>query len=361
MADNRIALNAGWDAELLRLKLRDLADMGADLKMLGFTPAELSIALTGDPSLGLVDEDATPELEEHVISRPGDVWLMGEHRLICGDSTDPEVVSRLLGGECPVLMITDPPYGVEYDPAWRHEMGINNSGRRGKVLNDERADWREAWALFPGCIAYVWHGALHAATVAGSLTGEGFAIRAQIIWAKSRLVIGRGDYHWQHEPCWYAVRDKGNWLGDRKQTTLWTIATQGDDAEDADTIHGTQKPVECMRRPIVNHVELGGLVYEPFMGSGTTLIAAESVSRICRGVELHPAYVDVAVRRWQAFTGRVATLAGTQQTFADIAVARGGACIATVGASPQAADSMLQTDGPHACATLPIVDAGPLF
>jgi DNA modification methylase len=200
-------------------------------------------------------------------------------------------------------MVTDPPYGVNYDPEWRHRAGVNSSARTGKVANDERADWAEAWALFPGHIAYVWHGALHSCTVAASLERQGFTIRAQIIWAKERLVIGRGDYHWQHEPCWYAVRAKGNWTGDRKQTTLWNISSKDQDVE---TVHGTQKPVECMRRPIVNNSSPGEAVYEPFLGSGTTLIAAETVGRICFAVELSPAYVDVAVRRWQAFTGRKA-------------------------------------------------------
>ena len=149
--------------------------------------------------------------------------------------------------------------------------------RRGKVHNDDRADWAAAWALFPGSIAYVWHGALHATTVAESLVAQGFTIRAQIIWAKERLVIGRGDYHWQHEPCWYAVRTKGNWTGDRKQTTLWTIPSGGQDTE---TVHGTQKPVECMRRPMLNNTSPGQAVYDPFLGSGTTLIAAQTVKRV---------------------------------------------------------------------------------
>jgi DNA modification methylase len=201
---------------------------------------------------------------------------------------------------------------VNYDPEWRHRAGVNTSSRTGKVENDERADWAEAWALFPGSIAYVWHGALHAANVAASLERQGFTIRAQIIWAKERLVIGRGDYHWQHEPCWYAVRSKGNWMGDRKQTTLWSISSKDQDAE---TVHGTQKPVECMRRPIVNNTSPGEAIYEPFLGSGTTLIAAESVGRICFAVELSPAYVDVAVRRWQAFTGRKAIRLSDGQAF----------------------------------------------
>ncbi len=244
------------------------------------------------------------------MAREGDIWLLGAHRLACGDCTSPQMVRRLLGEDRPGLMVTDPPYGVEYDPEWRHRLGVNTSKRTGKVLNDERADWREAWALFPGSIAYVWPGALHASTVHESLTATGFSVRAQIIWAKPRLVIGRGDYHWGHEPCWYAVRQKGNWTGDRKQTTLWTIDGKDPQApnENADTVHGTQKPVECMRRPMLNNSNKGDFIYEPFMGSGTTLIAAQTVGRICLGIELNPAYIDVAIRRWEEFTGQQALL-----------------------------------------------------
>ena len=158
-------------------------------------------------------------------------------------------------------------------------------------------------------MAYVWHGALHAATVADSLAACGCGIRAQIIWAKERLMLGRGHYHWQHEPCWYAVRGgQGHWAGDRKQTTLWQIASGGQDAE---TTHGTQKPVTCMRRSIENNSSPGQAVYEPFSGSGTTIIAAEMAGRACHAVELSPAYADVAVLRWQAFTGRQAVLEGS--------------------------------------------------
>ena len=300
LADNRIALNAGWDTDMLRLELTDLAALGADLSSLGFTAKELSNALSPVDTLGLTDEDEVPSLPENPVSRAGDIWCLGDHRLACGDSTDPNVVNALLGDMKPTLMVTDPPYGVEYDPAWRHRAGVNRSSRTGKVRNDERADWGAAWRLFPGRIAYVWHGALHAPTVAESLAKQGFTIRAQIIWAKERLVIGRGDYHWQHEPCWYAVREKGNWTGDRKQTTLWTISSRD---QDADTPHGTQKPVECMRRPILNNSSPGEALYDPFLGSGTTLIAAQTTGRVCLGLEIDPAYVDVAVRRWQAFTG----------------------------------------------------------
>jgi DNA modification methylase len=312
LADNRIALNAGWDLEMLSLELTDLSALGAELEALGFTAEELAKALNPVQAAGLTNEDNAPELAETAVSAVGDIWLAGPHRVACGDSTDPTAVAAVMGDLVPGLMVTDPPYGVDYDPAWRHRMGVNRSARRSKVRNDDQADWGAAWKLFPGNVAYVWHGALHAATVEKSLSENGFSIRAQIIWAKERLVMGRGDYHWQHEPCWYAVRTKGNWTGDRKQTTLWTIPSG---SQDAQTIHATQKPAECMRRPILNNSNPGQVVYDPFLGSGTTLIAAETSGRVCLGTDLEPRYVDVAVRRWQAFTGKTACLSGDGRSF----------------------------------------------
>jgi DNA modification methylase len=253
------------------------------------------------------------------ISRRTVIWCAGPHRIGCGDSTDAAVVTGLLGGLRPMLMVTDPPYGVDYDPTWRHRLGVNRSKRRGKVTNDDQADWGAAWALFPGDIAYVWHGALHATTVAESLERCGFTIRSQIIWGKERLIMSRGDYHWQHEPCWYAVRNKGHWTGDRKQTTLWNIPSGGQDAK---TEHSTQKPVECMRRPMQNNSSPGQAVYDPFLGSGTTLIAAETTGSVCLGVELDGRYVDVAIKRWQAFTGRGATLLSDGRTFEQVSIDR---------------------------------------
>lgn len=318
LADNRIALNAGWDLEILAAELTDLSVLGADLVVLGFTQQELAKALNPTGG-GLTDENEIPELPENAVTALGDIWLAGSHRIGCGDSTDAIVVTALLGDLSPELMVTDPPYGVNYDPAWRHRSGVNRSARRGKVRNDDQANWAAAWALFPGNIAYVWHGALHATTVAESLVANGFTIRAQIIWAKERLVMGRGDYHWQHEPCLYAVRKAGHWTGDRKQTTLWLITSGGQDSK---TSHATQKPVECMRRPMQNNSDPGQAVYDPFLGSGTTLIAAETTGRVCLGMELDPLYVDVAVRRWQAFTGKAACLHGDARSFDVIAAER---------------------------------------
>ncbi|WP_158671936.1 site-specific DNA-methyltransferase [Bradyrhizobium guangdongense] len=305
LADNRIALNAGWHAEMLSLELADLSGMGADLSVLGFTTKELSKALSRVEG-GLTDEDEVPEVAKTAVSQPGDIWQLGPHRLACGDSRDAGLVTALFAGAVPQLMVTDPPYGVEYDPEWRHRRGVNKSARKGKIRNDEIADWTPNWDLFPGEIAYVWHGALRATIVAESLAKSRFSVRAQIIWAKERLVMSQGDYHWQHEPCWYAVRKKGNWTGDRKQTTLWTIGSGGQDAE---TKHATQKPVECMRRPMLNNSSPGQAVYEPFLGSGTTLIAAQSCGRVCFGAEIDPLFIDLVIRRWQVFTGEKAVRA----------------------------------------------------
>ncbi|MAY89471.1 MAG: DNA methylase [Pseudooceanicola sp.] len=320
IADNKLTELGTWDEALLSAELNDLLAEDYDLSLIGFDDAELEALLAGevDPETATREgEDEVPEAPETPTSRPGDLWVLGKHRLLCGDATVATDVERLLGDVTPLLMVTDPPYGVEYDPGWRNKAVAAATKRTGKVLNDDRADWREAWALFPGDVAYVWHGALQATTVAESLEASGFNIRSQIIWAKDRLVLSRGDYHWQHEPCLYAVKKtgKGHWAGDRKQTTLWQIANKDQDAE---TVHGTQKPVECMRRPILNNSSPGQAVYEPFMGSGTTLIAAETTGRVCLGIELNPAYVDVAVQRWQQFTGQAAVLDGTGESFADL-------------------------------------------
>ena len=326
LMDNRASENAEWDEALLGLELGDLQGDGFDLGLTGFDDAELNrlLAALGDEADAREGEDDVPETPADPVSRPGDLWILGNHRLLCGDSTVATDVERVLGGVAPLLMVSDPPYGVEYDPGWRNKAGAAATKRTGKVLNDDRADWREAWALFPGDVAYVWHGALHATTVAESLEASGFAIRSQIIWAKERLVLSRGDYHWQHEPMFYAVKKtgKGHWAGDRKQTTLWRIPNKDQDAE---TVHGTHKPVECMRRPILNNSSPGQAAYEPFMGSGTTLIAAETTGRVCLGIELNPAYVDVAVQRWQRFTGRQAVLDGDGRSFDEIRDRKGDA------------------------------------
>ena len=303
LADNKTAELASWDDAMLSIELDALRGAGIDWTLLGFDEEELAKLLAPAGTEGLTDPDAVPEKPADPITKPGDLWLLGKHRLLCGDSTSAMDVARLLDGAIPSLMVTDPPYGVEYDPEWRMDAGLTgNTARMGKVMNDDRADWTEAWKLFPGDVAYVYHAGVFASTVQQSLERAGFAIRAQIIWAKDRLALSRGDYHWQHEPCWYAVREggKGHRTDDRTQTTLWSIPAR----DDAGHGHGTQKPVECMERPVRNH--LADTVYEPFAGSGTTVIACERTGRTCMSMELDPGYCDVVVRRWEDFTGRKA-------------------------------------------------------
>ena len=323
IADNKLALDAGWDIEVLRLEFGALSAEGFNLELTGFSLDEINMTLAA-PNAGLTDPDNAPEPPKHPVTELGDVWLLGKHRLVCGDSTDALVVEKALNGVKPHLMVTDPPYGVVYNADWRNKAlrsdGSPTDGRAiGTVMNDERSDWSETWALFPGDVAYIWHADLHAGSLADSLEANGFTMRAQIIWAKNQFAIGRGDYHRQHEPCWYTVRKgkTGHYVGGRKQSTLWQI----DKPRKSETGHSTQKPVECMKRPIENNSSPGQAVYEPFSGSGTTIIAGEMTGRSIHAIELSPAYVDVAVLRWQAFTGQTATLEATGQPFTPRAAA----------------------------------------
>ncbi|WP_245185370.1 ParB N-terminal domain-containing protein [Falsiroseomonas frigidaquae] len=210
LADNQIALNAGWDDDLLKGELRDLGSLGFDMTVSGFSAADLA-TLTAEPVAGRTDPDEAPPAPPVPASLPGDVWLLGKSRIVCGDCTDAVTVTKALNGAKPHLMVTDPPYGVKYDPAWRNRAERADGGKvgaraTGVVLNDDRADWREAWALFPGNVAYIWHAGLFADVVADSLRACRFQVRAQIVWVKSRHVLSRGHYHPQHEPCLYSVR-----------------------------------------------------------------------------------------------------------------------------------------------------------
>lgn len=319
--DNRSGELAIWKPDVLH----ELLDAGFDLQPY-WTADELDAVLAdAGEADGQTDPDAIPMPRTTSIRR-GDLFELGRHRLLCGDSTKAADVQRVLTRLRPALMVTDPPYGVEYDPTWRVRAGLNQNRKKlGAVANDDRCDWTEVWRLFPGAVAYIWHAALKSSTVAASLTTSGFSLRSQIIWAKDRLVLSRGDYHWQHEPCWYAVRDgqAGHRTADRSQSTLWRIPTptaneRPDEAtctvweipsrEDAGHGHGTQKPVECMARAMRNHASPD--VFEPFSGSGTSLIAAETLGRRCAAIELEPVYVQMAIDRWQAFTGRTAKKVG---------------------------------------------------
>ncbi len=253
---------------------------------------------------GRTHPDAIPASRPPARVAPGERWSLGEHRLLCGDATSGEDVERLLRGERPDVCVTDPPYGVDYDPAWRERAAEQGrlayaARRTGGVRGDDRADWREAFELYPGDVLYAWHAGIRGAEVQTGIEAAGFEVRSQIIWAKPHLPIGRGHYHWRHEPCFYAVRRgrSAQWAGGRKQSTLWEMAL-----DPAAGTHGTQKPVEAMERPIRNHG--ARIVYDPFVGSGTTFIAAERAGVRCLGIDIDPAWCDLALLRWESFTGR---------------------------------------------------------
>jgi len=314
VADNRLAELAEWDNTMLLPLLDEIKLAGIDVELTGFTAADISLMNKHEVQEDDFDAGAAADAIKEPITKLGDIWILGRHRLMCGDSTKREDVEKLLHTTKPFIMVTDPPYGVEYDPKWRLNSGLNKIWQKraeGKVLNDDILDWTESYKLFPGHVAYVWHAGRFAGNTINNLHEAGFEIRTQIIWVKKNLVIGRGHYHFQHEPCWYAVR-KGNsakWCGDRKQSTIWEIQnmhrTQGN-VDDGKTIHSTQKPIECMARPIRNHGLKDDLVYDPFGGSGTTIMACEQLDRICYMCEIDPIYCDVIVQRFEKFTGQKA-------------------------------------------------------
>jgi DNA modification methylase len=344
---NRSVTWAAWDEELLALELQELNEAEFDLSLTGFDPKEI------DDLLIAPEEDeranAVPPLPETPVSRLGDLWICGPHRVLCGDSTSAEVVAKLLGERKPSLMVTDPPYGIELDSEWRDRAGLNDGSRLGAkhsypaqasymkhrveghtettISGDTRADWSEAFELVPSLqIAYVWHASVFTREVLNGLLRIGFLYPQQIIWNKQRTVLTRTHYWYQHEPCWYVRKKNAPWFGKAgENSTIWDSPSPkfimgGSDEEKFD--HPTQKPVELMRRPILNHTKRGELVYEPFLGSGTTLAAAELTERACVGIELDPKYVDVIVQRWQTLAGKKATLDGDGRTFEEIAEER---------------------------------------
>lgn len=276
----------------------------SDLISWGFSDADFDVDGNGGESSSEEDESNNLEPPKNPLTKLGDVYQLGNHRIICGDCTNKDVVSSLLQGEKPILMVTDPPYGVSYDPEWRNNSGLAGNRSTGKVKNDDVVDWSDAWKLFPGDVAYIWHASKFSSKVEQSLEKENFTLVNHIIWIKSNFAISRGDYHFQHEPCLYMVR-KGkthNWQGSRKESTVWDIGKINDFGrlgdEDERTCHSTQKPLECMAKPIRNNSSKGQQVYDPFLGSGTTLIACDKMDRICYGCELDPAYCDVIVGRY---------------------------------------------------------------
>lgn len=326
IADNQLALNAGWDMDTLRAELEALQAEAFDLPLLGFDDETMAELLAEPPGAGNTDPESTPPLQADAISRIGDVWIMGGHRIMCGDSTDAGSVALLMNGARAALMQTDPPYGIAYNSADLHVNGSNHA----PIENDDILDGEKLQSFLEAVIRaalpslqedaafYLWHPMLTQGTFFAAAAAADILIHRQIIWAKPSMVFGRGDYHWQHELCFYGWR-RGNrppFHGPRNQTTLWQVGRE------TSKDHPTAKPVALWVPPINNHTKPGGLMYEPFSGSGSQIIAAESTGRRCYAMELSPRYVDVAVRRWQDHTGKQATLEGDGRSFAQIEAER---------------------------------------
>lgn len=315
--DNEIAAQGYTDQSLLQIEMDKIPEFD-------FTPFNLELPDFNITNDGLCDEDEVPEAAEEAITKRGDIWILGNHRLMCGDSTVFTDVVQLMNSINPILMVTDPPYGVNYNPEWREgcDLGIGKRSK-GKVINDNKIDWTDAYVLFPGNVVYIWHAGKYSAEVAMHLRNCEFDIVSQIIWVKQHFALSRGDYHWQHEPCWYAVRkgNQHNWQGARDQSTTWEIKNNnsfGNSSKEETWGHGTQKPVECMARPIINNTSDGDYIYDPFGGSGTSIIAAEKHNRKCFMMEISENYCDIIVKRWQKFTGNDAILESTGIKFDEV-------------------------------------------
>jgi DNA modification methylase len=342
LMDNRSHEETDWDLELLGPELEELRDLDFDLELTGFDSREIDDFLA-DPD---PDDRANAVLPvpDQPTSKLGDLWICQKHRVLCDDATAPDAVARLLGATKPLLMVSDPPYGIELDSEWRDRAGINRHGpaepsylkrrieghNQTSISGDTIADWSHAFEILPSLqVVYVWHASKFTREVLDGLERIGFVNFQQIIWRKTVPAFTRTHYFFQHEPCWYARKKNAPWYGEKGggNVTVWDAASPkmimgGSKEEKFD--HPTQKPLELMKRPILNHTKRGAVIYDPFLGSGTTMMAAEVTERTCYGIDIDARYVDVAVLRWQQFTGLAATLEGDGRTFEQIKADRVG-------------------------------------
>ncbi|UWG97421.1 site-specific DNA-methyltransferase [Dehalobacter sp. DCM] len=294
IADNRYAEDAGWDEELLRLEIESLQGMEFDVGLLGFEPAELNKLMTDEDGIKEDDFDVDAELQKPAITKPGDVWLLGRHRLVCGDSTKPAIYKTLMDGKNANLVVTDPPYNVNYE------------GSAGKIKNDNMGN--EAFysflfdafknieeAMAQDASIYVFHADTEGLNFRKAFTDAGFYLSGTCIWKKQSLVLGRSPYQWQHEPVLFGWKKKGKhmWYSDRKQSTIWEYDKPRKNGD-----HPTMKPVGLLSYPIINSSMSGCIVLDPFGGSGSTLMACEQTDRVCHTIELDEKFCDVIVKRY---------------------------------------------------------------
>ena len=311
IADNQLAMNAGWDTSMLTLELGDLKAEGFDLELLGFDAAELEKLMQPEQVEGLTDEDAVPELPEEPKTKLGDIYQLGNHRLMCGDSTNIADLETLCSGQLVDMWLTDPPYNVAYEGKTKDALKIKNDSMDNDAF---RQFLRDAYVaadvvMKPGAVFYIWHADSEGYNFRGAAKDAGWTVRQCLIWKKSVMVMGRQDYHWRHEPCLYGWKDGAGhlWAADRKQTTILEFDKPSRNGE-----HPTMKPVELFAYQMLNNTKGGDIVLDSFGGSGTTMIAAEKHGRHARLMELDPKYCDVIVKRWEDFTGKQAVLLNSQ-------------------------------------------------
>jgi len=317
IADNKLALNAGWDNELLALELAELDGLGFDVELTGFSDEEIKALMPVEVTEGLTDPDDAPAVQENPVTVPGDVWVMGKHRLLCGDSTSVDDLAKLTQGNLVDMWLTDPPYNVAYEGGTKEKLTIKNDS-----MGDDqfRQFLRDAYTaadtvMKPGAVFYIWHADLEGYNFRGAAKDAGWTVRQCLIWKKSSMVLGRQDYQWKHEPCLYGWKDGAGhlWAADRKQTTILEFDKPARNGE-----HPTMKPVALFEYQLLNNTKGGDIVLDSFGGSGTTLIAAEKNGRTAMIMELDPRYCDVIIKRWQDFTGKQATHAETGKPFAEV-------------------------------------------
>jgi site-specific DNA-methyltransferase (adenine-specific) len=307
LADNRIALDSGWDNELLAIEFDALKELNFDLTLTGFDDDELLKLKPIELAEGLTDEDAVPDVPEEPITKLGDIYQLGNHRLMCGDSCSFEDMERLTNKEAVDMWLTDPPYNVSYEGKTKDSLTIQNDS-----MGDEqfRQFLRDAYVtadsvMKAGAVFYIWHADSEGYNFRGAAQDAGWKVRQCLIWKKSTMVMGRQDYHWKHEPCLYGWKEGAGhlWSTDRKQTTILEFDKPSRNGE-----HPTMKPVALFEYQMMNNTKGGDIVLDSFGGSGTTLLAAEKNGRRAFLMELDPKYCDVIVKRWEEFTGKKAVL-----------------------------------------------------
>ena len=306
LADNKLALNAGWDIDLLAEELKELKDLNFDLELTGFSDNELADFLTEEVD-GLTDEDAVPDVPEEPKTKLGDIYQLGKHRLMCGDSCSLTDMEKLCDGQPVDMWLTDPPYNVAYEGKTKEALKIQNDS-----MGDDqfRQFLRDAYVtadlvMKAGAVFYIWHADSEGYNFRGAAHDAGWKVRQCLIWKKSTMVMGRQDYHWKHEPCLYGWKEGAGhlWATDRKQTTILEFDKPSRNGE-----HPTMKPVALFEYQMLNNTKGGDIVLDSFGGSGTTMLAAEKHGRYARLMELDPKYCDVIVKRWEDFTGKTAKL-----------------------------------------------------